>query len=58
MRHPDDKKCSHGISFNDSCIYCEKYGLKEKIEWMKPIVERSEKRLIEINKELANNKQA
>ena len=43
-----EDKCSHGIIYDDPCIECEKFGLIEKIEWMKPIVEYAEKRLEEI----------
>jgi hypothetical protein len=47
MRHDD--KCSHGKTYEEACIECEKIGLINKLEWMKPMVIDAEKRLDEIN---------
>ena len=45
-----DDKCSHGKTYEEDCVECEKIGLINKLEWMKPIVDSAEKRLKELNK--------
>jgi hypothetical protein len=45
----DNRKCSHGVLYTDECDECEKISLINKLEWMKPIVVKAEKRLEELN---------
>lgn len=41
-------KCLHGILWEEECLECELAGLREKVNWMAPVVMKSKKRIAEI----------
>ena len=40
-----DKKCGHGIRYNEECEGCEIINLTASLEWMAPVVKKDKARL-------------